>query len=298
MTTNVSIRVPDGIVVASDSLASSLVAVQQQFQLRMKCGNCGHDNPSGPIQTPPIAIPGSSTPLANKLFYVGNFGMACYGASTINGRSLFNHLMVYRTTQYRDGMTLHEVADAFASVLDAAIAQDPVMKGAPNGNPVGGFQISGYDTDDIDTGKTSIVDLHIGQKPVRQDTQSYGLTVTGNAEIAEMLASGPQKGASSKPNCGRMTIPDAIDYARFLVQTTSDYHRFADMVPTVGGPTEIALITKWIGFRWIERKKILGDDTTRLNIGKVSHEIGQIRRDLPDIIRKSREPSPDQGVEP
>ncbi len=56
------------------------------------------------------------------------------------------------------------------------------------------------------------------------------------------------------------------------------------MVPTVGGPTEIALITNWIGFRWIERKKILGDDTTRLNIGKISHEIGQIRRDLPDTI--------------
>src|SRR5690606_17663246 len=174
----------------------------------------------------------------------------------------------------------------------------PTMKGAPKGGHVGGFQISGYDADDIDTGKTSIVKLHIGQKPVREDIQAYGHTVTGYRSIADMLAIGPQQGASAKPNFEKMTIPDAIDYARFLVQTTSDYHRFADMVPTVGGPTEIALITKWIGFRWIERKKILGDDTTRLNIGKISHEIGQIRRDLPDIIPRSREPSADNGVEP
>jgi hypothetical protein len=86
-----------------------------------------------------------------------------------------------------------------------------------------------------------------------------------------------------------MTLPDAIDYAKFLVQTTADYQRFADMVPNVGGPIEVALITKWIGFRWIQRKKLLGDDTTRLNIGKINQEMGQIRSDLPGIVRDALE---------
>lgn len=88
------------------------------------------------------------------------------------------------------------------------------------------------------------------------------------------------------PNFQQMTLPDALDYARFLVQITSDYHRFADMVPTVGGPTEVAVITKWIGFRFIDRKKLLGDDTTRLNVGKISQELRQIRADLPNLVRQ------------
>jgi hypothetical protein len=61
----------------------------------------------------------------------------------------------------------------------------------------------------------------------------------------------------------------------------------------VGGPTDIALITKWVGFRWVQRKKILDNDTTRLNIGKMAHEIGKIRRDLPDMIRQGRQEDAD-----
>ena len=32
-----------------------------------------------------------------------------------------------------------------------------------------------------------------------------------------------------------MTLPDAVDYARFLIRTTADYQRFAKMVPVVDG---------------------------------------------------------------
>lgn len=50
-------------------------------------------------------------------------------------------------------------------------------------------------------------------------------------------------------------IQDAIDLARFLVETTKGYIRFAvNRQKTVGGPTEIAAITKHEGFKWIQRK--------------------------------------------
>ena len=297
MTMNVSVRVPDGIVLASDSLASSVVAVQQQIPVAMKCQNCGHDNPPGLVLAPPIGVPGSSTPLATKIFYIGNFGLTFFGASSINGRSLFNHVMFYRTTEYKDDLKLEEIAKGLAKMLTNAIKVDPALKNAPQGSNVGGFQISGYDKEDIDIGRTIVAQLNTGQDPLCQTVHEYGVTVTGYQEIAKRLCANAA-GAPAQQGLARMTIPDAIDYARFLVQTTSDYHRFADTVPTVGGPTEIALITKWIGFRWVERKKILPDDTSRLNVGKISHEIGQIRRDLPGIIRKARETSGSQGVEP
>ncbi|MET1084042.1 MAG: hypothetical protein ABWY12_13495 [Burkholderiales bacterium] len=52
-----------------------------------------------------------------------------------------------------------------------------------------------------------------------------------------------------------MPIHDAVDLARFLVQTTIGFVKFSVSRPkTVGGPIEIAAITKHEGFKWIERR--------------------------------------------
>jgi hypothetical protein len=51
-----------------------------------------------------------------------------------------------------------------------------------------------------------------------------------------------------------MPIQDAIDLAAFLVETTVQFSRFAPGAPTVGGPIEIAAITKHEGFKWVQRK--------------------------------------------
>ncbi len=60
-------------------------------------------------------------------------------------------------------------------------------------------------------------------------------------------------------------IQDAIDLARFLVETTKGFIRFGiRRVKTVGGPIEIAAITKHEGFRWVQRKLFFPPD---LNVG-------------------------------
>ncbi|MFB3910451.1 MAG: hypothetical protein ACE15D_18835 [Candidatus Eisenbacteria bacterium] len=242
------------------------------------------------ISLAPIGVPAGSTPLAVKLFYLDNCGLVFFGQSTINGRSLFNHVLVFRTTVYKVGMQLVEIADAMARQLAAAIRTDASLGGVPPGTERGGFQISGYDSGDIDIGRTSVVRFTVGQDPERDDgPPEYGVTVTGVRDVVQKLFANPDGAVTPVPAFGKMTLPDAIDYARYLVQTTPDYQRFADMVPLVGGPIDIAVITKWIGFRWIQRKRILGDDTTRRNVGKISQEIGQIRMDLPEIIRRSRQ---------
>jgi hypothetical protein len=51
-----------------------------------------------------------------------------------------------------------------------------------------------------------------------------------------------------------MPIQDAIDLARFLVTLTIEFVRFSPGAPTVGGPIELATITKHEGFKWIQRK--------------------------------------------
>lgn len=52
-----------------------------------------------------------------------------------------------------------------------------------------------------------------------------------------------------------MPMQDAIDLARFLVETTIGFMRFSVTRPkTVGGFVEIAAITKHEGFKWVQRK--------------------------------------------
>ena len=55
-----------------------------------------------------------------------------------------------------------------------------------------------------------------------------------------------------------MPLPDAVDVARFLMGTSLAFERLrADRhLKTIGGPVDLAIITRHEGFRWIQRKRI------------------------------------------
>ena len=59
-----------------------------------------------------------------------------------------------------------------------------------------------------------------------------------------------------------MPVQDAIALADFLVDTTKRYVRFLPGADTVGGDTDICVVTKHEGFKWIRRKHYFD---TRLN---------------------------------
>jgi hypothetical protein len=59
-----------------------------------------------------------------------------------------------------------------------------------------------------------------------------------------------------------MPIRDAVDLARFLVETTIGFVKFSIARPkTVGGPIAIAAITKHEGFQWVQRPNCFGGRT-------------------------------------
>lgn len=72
-------------------------------------------------------------------------------------------------------------------------------------------------------------------------------------EVDEFL-SGAQELLKAPIIWDPMPIQDAIELARFLVDTTINYHRFLPGSDVVGGPIEIAAITKHERFKWIDRK--------------------------------------------
>jgi 20S proteasome alpha/beta subunit len=69
-------------------------------------------------------------------------------------------------------------------------------------------------------------------------------------------------------------IQDAINLTRFLVETTAGFIQFSvTRQKTVGGPTEIAAITKHEGFKWVQRKHFYSSE---FNLRLRRHETDEI----------------------
>jgi hypothetical protein len=60
-----------------------------------------------------------------------------------------------------------------------------------------------------------------------------------------------------------MPIQDAIDLAYFLADTAAKFTQFSLRAATVGGPIEVATITKHEGFKWVTRKHYYSADFNR-----------------------------------
>lgn len=65
-------------------------------------------------------------------------------------------------------------------------------------------------------------------------------------------------------NWGGMTLADAVDFAKLMVETTSAIQRYSDGIalspgdiPGVGGPVDVAVILPAGGFGWHKRKEIV-----------------------------------------
>ncbi len=65
-----------------------------------------------------------------------------------------------------------------------------------------------------------------------------------------------QSAFQMEPMVAALSLQDAIDYADFTVRMTAGVQRFANMIPTVGGDVDIALITNYSEFRWIKSKAL------------------------------------------
>jgi hypothetical protein len=60
-----------------------------------------------------------------------------------------------------------------------------------------------------------------------------------------------------------MPIQDAIDLAWFLADTAARFTQFSLRAATVGGPIEVATITKHEGFKWVTRKHYYSAELNR-----------------------------------
>ena len=92
------------------------------------------------------------------------------------------------------------------------------------------------------------VTLHLSQILVND----LGVPAADVAQVMQVI----QAKTTAPMIANAMPIQDAIDLAEFLVDLTIKFERFI-LTPgagTVGGPIEVAAITKHEGFKWVKRK--------------------------------------------
>jgi len=163
----------------------------------------------------------------------------------------------------------------------------PAFKDAEK-KPQIGFIVAGYSTDEplADEYQIEIKDGECVGPRLMRPKGDPGITWSGQPEAISRLVLGFGTGLPTvlEQNLGvptdqipevvrilqeKLTVPfvvaampfqDAIDLAEFLVNLTINFSRFAPGAQTVGGPLEIAAISKHEGFKWIRRKHYYSRD--------------------------------------
>lgn len=269
MTIAISLKINDGLVLAADS-ATTLV----------------QNGPQGPVA---VNVYNN----ANKIFNLRKglrIGAVTWGAGSIGAASTSTLLKDFRD-ELTNGSNDWKLDTNEYSVQDVAeklkrFIYDEHYKPkfqAETGKPEIGFIVAGYSTNGANAEEYRI-DIQAdgqctGPKPVRKEDEC-GITWSGQPEALNRLILGISALApevlKSELNLddervkdlmhamvprlqaplisSAMPLQDAIDLAEFLADVAVQWSRFMPGAQSVGGPVEVAAISKHEGFRWIKRK--------------------------------------------
>ncbi|MCH8877634.1 MAG: hypothetical protein IIA89_12550 [Chloroflexi bacterium] len=256
MTLIVSLRIPDGIVIAGDSLSTTMSQLQIESQVNVTCPECGHQHTVGPMPVGPIQVPSSTFSYAQKVFkFLDNYGVGTFGQGLLLGRTM-HFAMRDLEQELRNSNNIPEnvsaVADAIGQrALEMVQEQVTDLDNAPDDWYAVGFQVVGYDDDDV----RSIV-LHVGNGVRTQVYDDLGCTYSGQGHVVAAIWELYNQRPDDQAQYPLFSLQDAIEYAEFLIRTTAVYQQFSQTIPQVGGDIDVALVTPFDGFRWIKQKPL------------------------------------------
>lgn len=276
----VSLRVPDGIVIAADSLAtvpgSKVLRLAQKeicpecaqenvwehledrLVARVQCAHCAAPLDLDGIAIPPATYTQSTGSYAQKVFpFLGRFGIGIFGSSILGTKTVVNHLKGFERTLKAEGSFVGGAGVSDVAKRLYAFLSDRFNEVYPEREhltaQVLGLQIVGFDSNDDATGKTYVASW--GASATLECDEGLFPTYSGDPRIADGLGE-VLTHYKMDPNPSVFSLQDAVDYAEFLINLTSTAQRFALMIPTVGGEVDVALVTPYAGFQWIKVKAL------------------------------------------
>ena len=269
MTIAISLKVDDGIVLASDSATTigtpspgGGMNVSQIYNNAKKIFRLHRDLPLGAV----------------------TWGLANIGRSSLKvlAKDFRSELMSGQLAFDPSTYTVEQVANLFKEFMFDRHYQQAFAQISADERPLLGFMVAGYSSGQprgevwqlqIYKGICYGPDLAIGQdltgirwqgQPLslrrlilgfdedglRTVLRSEGLQQPQIETIIQRCSS--EFGISILQD--EMPIQDAIDLAIYLEETSAGFSRFCDGPAFVGGPADVAVLTKYEGFKWIKRK--------------------------------------------
>lgn len=226
----VTVRTPDGVVLAADTLTSTMT-----------------QHPGSPAQGQPSPVIRSLTlsTTATKIFpYLDMFGVGAVGNSLAGGQSLGMVLRELEDDLLQAGTMERTGLKTAAEKVSARVREK--MKGEAGQI---NMLICGFEAGEFSTVDVTVRDGDIRAKdPIR----GGGVTVAGENSVVTALW-GLAKTRNTSGGHRVATCRDAADYATFLIRTTRDYQHFFTEPQTVGGGIDIGLVDRRRKFRWLKR---------------------------------------------
>jgi len=255
MTLIASTRVPDGIVIAADSMSTiHMQPPKLSAKGKTTCPNCGKEHEfSAAIEVPVGQGVSTTLPYSQKIQPLWHkLGVGTHGIGAIGNKSVFACIRCFENTTKEDGLrkTADKLARYLQNELKKAMGEKEFNK-IPKDKYVMGFQIVGYEE-----GNPISISVDIGKRNLLKEWTGFGTTVSGTTYVAIKLWELKGLGPQLQQPYPAWSVQDAIDYCNFLIETTANYQRFANVIPSVGGEIDVGLVLPSNTFKWIKRKRL------------------------------------------
>lgn len=254
MTICVSVRVPEGIVLGTDSMSTVTVKDTEGIPYVVK-----------------------SYPNARKLFQIGDLpiGVFTYGLARIGNRSLMELIHQFSAANQEQSVPL--VANGLAEFINQAYSSEFPPEAV---QPTLGLYIAGYSKGSYNVHEREVIfpqqlvsktvqrtggengvlwrgmeipfyRLYIGCDPILLDSLSKDAV---NAETINLVKE--EKKYTMLIPFGNMHLQDATDFAVFVLRTTIGYNQFEVGLPICGGELQVAALSAVDGFQWIRESQL------------------------------------------
>jgi hypothetical protein len=266
MSLGIVIKAPEGLVLAAESRLTLTTQIPNVPPLHVNFDNA--------TKLLSFAKPNTSV------------GVVTYGQAAIGLRTAQSFVPEFEAKLSEDPKRLPilEFAEKFSEFyMQQWQSSMPADYQGPNMT----FIVTGYDEGEP-YGKVYIVEIPRVPNPVAQQAApgEFGISWGGQREIVDRLIQGfdgrlgealnrlnltPEQNQILSPVMGQIQLPiplqalplqDCVDLAIFFLRTTITAQKLTVGLRGVGGPIDVATITRQEGLRFIQRKRIVGEAGT------------------------------------
>ncbi len=266
MSLGIVIKAPEGLVLAAESRLTLTAQAPDAPPLHVNFDN--------------------ATKLLSFVKPNTSVGVVTYGQAAIGLRTAQSFIPEFEAKLAEDARRLPilEFAQKFSEFyLQQWNAAMPANYSGPNMT----FIVAGFDEGEP-YGKVFIIEIPRIPNPVAQQAGvgEFGITWGGQREIVDRLIQGfdgrlgetftklnltPEQAALLNPVLNQIQLPiplqalplqDCIDLAIFFIRTTITAQKLTVGIRGVGGPIDVATITRQDGLCFVQRKRIVGETGT------------------------------------